>query len=378
MDRIYLDHAATSPLRRTALEKMLPYMTGTWGNAAAVHSFGREARRALEESRGKIASLIGAKDTEVFFTSGGSESDTWAVLGTPAAHCVTTAVEHHAVLNAFLEKERRGSAVTRVLPNADGAVRAEDVLAAVGPDTGLVSVMTANNVTGVIQPVAEIGEGCRERGVPFHTDAVQALGHIPVDVERIGCSLLSASAHKFGGPKGIGILYIRSGIRIANLIFGGLQQRGLRPGTEDAASAVGMAAALEEAVGEMASVEGRIAALRDRLVGLIRERIPGARLNGRETGRLAGNADVLFPGVDGNTLLLRLDMEGIAASAGSACTAGVVEVSHVLPAMGLTEEEAARSIRFTLGRETAPEEIDRTVAVLERIVGEIRARSGKG
>ena len=373
MDRIYLDHAATSPLREKALEKMMPYLKGGWGNAASAHSFGREARRAVEESRERIAALIGAKPGEVFFTSGGCESDTWAILCVPSRHCVTTAIEHHAVMNAVEALEKRGTRVDRILPGRDGAVKAEDVLAAVGPETGLVSVMTANNETGVIQPVREIGEKLRERSVPFHTDAVQALGQIPVNVGSLKCDLLSASAHKFGGPKGIGILYIRSGIRIGKLIHGGLQQRGLRPGTEDPAGCVGMAAALQEAVDEMEETEKRIGEMRDTLVRLVLERVPGAVLNGRAGGRLACNANIRFPGCDGSALLMRLDMEGIAASAGSACTAGVVETSHVLTAMGLTEKEASESIRFTLGRENTTEEIRRTADTLLRIVKDMGA-----
>ena len=348
----------------------MPFLTGSWGNPASTHSFGREARRAVEEARERIACLIGAKPGEVFFTSGGSESDTWAVLGTEAAHCVTTAVEHHAVLNAFGEKERRGAGVDRIAPGRDGAVSAEAVREKIGPDTGLVSVMTANNETGVLQPAEEIGAFCRERNVPFHTDAVQALGQVPVNVDRLGCDLLSASAHKFGGPKGVGILYVRSGMKLSPLVFGGMQQRGMRPGTENAAGCAGMAAALEEAVGEMAAEGERIKALRDLMIRLIRERVPGAALNGRETGRLPGNVNFRFPGVDGGALLARLDLEGVAASAGAACTAGVVETSHVLLAMGLSREEASQSIRFTLGRENTAEEIERTVTILEKAVRE--------
>ncbi|MBR4500771.1 MAG: cysteine desulfurase [Clostridia bacterium] len=373
MEKIYLDHAATSPLREKALEKMISTLKDVWGNAASVHSFGREARRAVEESRERIAALIGAKPGEVYFTSGGSESDTWAILCMPSGHCVTTAIEHHAAMNAFEALEKRGTRVDRVLPGRDGAVKAEDVLDRVGPDTGLVSVMTANNETGVIQPVKEIGEKLRERGVPFHTDAVQALGQIPVDVDSLGCSLLSASAHKFGGPKGIGILYIRSGTGIGNLIHGGLQQRGLRPGTEDPAGCVGMAAALEEAVDEMEDAGNRIREMRDTLIRLVRERVPDAVLNGRTEGRLFCNANIRFPGIDGSALLMRLDMEGVAASAGSACTAGVVETSHVLTAMGLTEKEASESIRFTLGRENTPQEIQRTAEIISGIVNDMRA-----
>ncbi len=370
MHRIYLDHAASSPLRERALEEMLPYLKGCCGNAASVHSFGREARRGVEESRERIALMIGAGPGEVFFTSGGSESDTWAVCSMAAKHCVTTAIEHHAVLNAFAAIEKRGTAVDRVLPGKDGAVRAQDILDAVRDDTGLVSVMYANNETGVIQPVKEIGEKLWERGIPFHTDAVQALGQIPVNVDELHCSLMSASAHKFGGPKGVGFLYIRTGTPIASLIYGGLQQRGLRPGTENPAGCVGMAAALTQAAEEMESTEKRKREMRDAFIRLVKERVPGAVLNGREEGRLSCNANFRFPGADGSALLMRLDMEGIAASAGSACTAGVVETSHVLTAMGLSEREATESIRFTLGGENTMDEIKRTAEVLARIVPE--------
>ncbi len=371
--RIYADNAATTKMSPAAIAAMVRSMEEEYGNPSSLYALGQRAKEDLERSRGEIAALIGAKPGEVYFTSGGSESDTWAILCVPSVHCVTTAIEHHAAMNAFAALEKRGIRVDWVPPGRDGAVKAADVLDRVGPETGLVSVMTANNETGVIQPVKEIGEKLRERGVPFHTDAVQALGQIPVDVDSLGCSLLSASAHKFGGPKGIGILYVRKGTGIGNLIHGGLQQRGLRPGTENPAGCVGMAAALEEAVDEMEDAGNRIRGMRDTLIRLVRERVPDAILNGRAGDRLFCNANIRFPGTDGSALLMRLDMEGIAASAGSACTAGVVETSHVLTAMGLNEKEASESLRFTLGRENTPEEILRTADIISRIVNEMRA-----
>ncbi len=375
---IYLDYAATAPLRKEALEAMMPYLTERYGNASGTHAPGREARRALEQARASIAECIGAREEEIYFTSGGSESDTWALFGTCEMRggrktCLAvSAIEHHAVLNACGALEKHGCTVVRLQPDGEGRITPEKVEEALREEPYLVSVMTANNEIGTLEPVEEIGALLRGRNVLFHTDAVQAMGAVRVRVDRIGCHLLSASAHKFGGPKGIGFLYIREGTSIAPLIRGGMQERGKRPGTENTAAAVGMAAALKCAMEERTETEGRLCALRDEMVdGILRE-IPGSRLNGPREGRLPGNVNVRFEGVDGTLLLMRLDMKGIYASAGAACTAGLSEPSHVLRAIGLKDEEIKSSVRFSLGRETTLQEVRETVGELKQIVKELR------
>ncbi len=376
---IYLDHAATSPLRREALQAMMPYLTGAYGNASGIHAPGREARKAVEEARETVAACVGASPGEIFFTSGGSESDTWAVLGTfdrrqrGKDRLVASAVEHHAVLRAGEAVGAHGGRVTLLRPDAEGRIDPETVSDALGEDTFLVSVMTANNEIGTLEPVEGIGALLRERGVLFHTDAVQALGMVPVRADRIGCDLLSASAHKFGGPKGIGFLYIRRGTPISPLILGGTQEMGRRAGTENTAAVVGMAAALECAGAEMEKTRTAMTAIRDRMIRRILTEIPGAHLNGPREGRLAGNVNVRFDGVDASLLLMRLDMAGIYASAGAACTAGLTEPSHVLKALGLGEEEIKSAVRFSLGRETTLPEADTAVDLLKQILKKLRS-----
>ena len=375
---IYMDYAATAPLRAEALEAMMPYLTGVFGNASGMHAPGREARKAIEDARAAIAGCIGARPEEVYFTSGGSESDTWALLGTwdrrgkGKNRLIASAVEHHAVLNACGAVEARGGHVSLLRPDPEGRILPENVLDALREDTFLVSVMTANNEIGTVEPVERIGEALKGKGVLFHTDAVQALGLLPVRVDRIGCDLLSASAHKFYGPKGIGFLYVREGTPIGPLIRGGMQERGRRPGTENTAAIVGMAAALECAVREMEETRIRLEELRDRLTGMILSGIPGTHLNGPAGDRLPGNVNVRFDGVDGALLLMRLDMAGIYASAGAACTAGLTEPSHVLRAIGLGDGEVQSAVRFSLGRGTTAEEIAETAETLKRIVKELR------
>ena len=378
MNRIYLDHAATTAVSPEVLREMLPYMTECFGNAASIHGTGREAHRALDRARKQVAAVLGAQPQEIYFTSGGSESDNWAVKGVAWAargrgkHVITSAVEHHAVLNACAWLEGMGFEVTRLPVDALGRVDPDSVARALRPDTVLISVMTANNEIGTLQPIREIGELARSRGVPFHTDAVQAAGHIPVNVEELQVDLLSLSAHKFHGPKGVGILYVRRGTKLDSLIHGGAQERGLRAGTPNVPGAVGLAKALELAAASLPESADRVRALRDQLIREIRARIPDAVLNGDPERRLPGNVHFSFPGVDGEALLLRLDLAGIACSGGSACTSGAQEPSHVLTAIGQAPELAKGGLRMTLVEENTPEEIKEVLRVLPEIVQDLK------
>ena len=378
MNRIYLDHAATTAVSPEVLREMLPCMTECFGNAASIHGTGREAHRALDRARKQVAAVLGAQPQEIYFTSGGSESDNWAVKGVAWAargrgkHVITSAVEHHAVLNACAWLEGMGFEVTRLPVDALGRVDPDSVARAVRPDTVLISVMTANNEIGTLQPIREIGEIARSRGVPFHTDAVQAAGHIPVNVEELQVDLLSLSAHKFHGPKGVGVLYVRRGTKLDSLIHGGAQERGLRAGTPNVPGAVGLAKALELAAASLPESADRVRALRDQLIREIRARIPDAVLNGDPERRLPGNVHFSFPGVDGEALLLRLDLAGIACSGGSACTSGAQEPSHVLAAIGQAPDLAKGGLRMTLGEENTPEEIKEVLRVLPEIVQDLK------
>ena len=375
---IYLDHAATTPVTEAALAAMLPFFRDCPGNASAVYANGREARKAVEAARKQTAAAIGAEPAEILFTAGGSESDNLAIKGTAFAlkdkgrHIITSAIEHPAVLNACTWTEKQGFEVTYVAPDRQGRIEPEKITAAIRPDTVLISVMAANNEVGTVEPAAEIGQIAREHGILFHTDAVQAVGSIPVNVHEMYADLLSLSAHKFGGPKGAGVLYVRRGTRLDPLIHGGEQERGLRAGTENTAGIVGLGKAIEDAVNQLTAHAERMAVLRDRLAQGILMNVPGSHLNGSETGRLPNNASIRFDGVDGEALLLRLDLAGIAASSGSACTAGSQKVSHVLRAMGLTEEQAKSSLRLTVGPENTEEEIDTAVRVVKEIVEDLR------
>ena len=381
MERIYLDNAATTRVRPEAAEAALRAMTEIYGNASSVHAFGREAKKALEKARAQVAALIGAKKEEIYFTAGGSEADNWALKGTAHAlcgkgrHIVTTAVEHHAVLHTCKALEKEGFEVTYLPVDEYGRVTAEQVEKALRPDTILVSVMAANNEVGTLEPIAEIGAVCRAHNVLFHTDAVQAVGHVALDVGAMPIDLLSLSGHKFYAPKGAGALYIRTGVRIQNLIEGGAQERGRRAGTENlpAIAAMGEAAACIAA--EMEEENARLTRLRDKLISGLLSRIPETRLNGHPTQRLPGNVNVSIRYIEGEALLLSLDMAGIAASSGSACTSGSLDPSHVLLAMGLPHEIAHGSLRLTLGRETTEEEIDRVLEELPRIAQRLRAMS---
>ena len=382
MNRIYMDHAATTPLSPAVLEKMLPWWTERYGNPSSVHGTGREARRAVDQARRQVAEAIGAQPREIYFTSGGTESDNWVLTGTALAlrgrgnHIITSSIEHHAVLRPCEWLETQGFRVTYLPVDGDGRVDPEEAERAVTDQTILLSVMTANNEVGTVQPVAALGEMARRRGILFHTDAVQAAGTLPLDVHALGVDFLSLSAHKFYGPKGVGALYVRQGTRLNPLIRGGEQERGLRAGTENVAGIVGLGEALRLALEGREAEEANIRGLRDRLIRTVLERIPGSRLNGHPTERLPGNCNFSFDGVEGEALLLRLDLAGIAASGGSACTAGSQEPSHVLRAMGRTETEAAGSLRLTLGRENTAQEIDETAEALAAIVQDLRRLRG--
>lgn len=378
MNRIYLDHAATTPTAPEVLAAMLPYFSECWGNASAVYATGREARRAVENARKEVAKAIGALPQEICFTSGGSESDNTAIRGTARAlrekgkHIITTAIEHHAVLKTCRQLEQEGFEVTRVRPDGEGRIDPEEIRKAIRKDTILVTVMAANNEIGTLEPIGEIGRICREQGVVFHTDAVQAAGAVAIDVREAGCDLLSLSGHKFYGPKGIGALYIREGTRLDPLIAGGQQERGFRAGTENLPGIVGLGKAITLAAENLDRNAGHMRRMRDRLTDGLLASVPGAALNGPREERLPNNCSIRFDGIDGEALLLRLDLAGIAASAGSACTAGNQETSHVLKAIGLTEEEAGSSLRLTTGIHTTEEEVDETVRTVREIVTDLR------
>ena len=378
---IYLDNAATTRVSDTALSAMLPYFQEQYGNPSSLYAFGQEAKEALERARETVAGLLNCEAREIIFTSGGSEADNQAIRSAAAIgaragkrHIISTAFEHHAVLHTLSKLEKEGFEVTLLDVHSDGLVRVEELAAAIRPDTCLVTVMYANNEIGTIQPIAEIGRVCRERGVLFHTDAVQAAGHLPIDVRAQNIDLLSLSAHKFHGPKGVGALYARRGIALTNLIEGGAQERGRRAGTENTAGIVGMAAALEEACRNMEGNGARMTALRDRLISGLSQ-IPHSVLNGDAEHRLPGNVNFCFEGIEGESLLLLLDDRGICASSGSACTSGSLDPSHVLLAIGRPHEVAHGSLRLTLSEETSEADIDYTIKAVKEVVTYLRSIS---
>ncbi len=376
---IYLDHNATSPVRPEVAEAAQPYLAATFGNPNSIHRFGREAREAVENARQEAATLSGAADAEeIIFTSGGTESDNWALRVVVSAaggtgHIVTSAIEHPAVLDTCKSLEKTGVEVTCVSPDRKGRVSAGDVAGAIRPDTRLVSVMWANNEVGTIQPIEEIAALCRERQVPFHTDAVQAVGKVPIDVEAAGISLLSATGHKFNGWKGAGLLYVRKGVALDPLITGGGQEQNLRSGTENVSGIVALGEACRLAREESPAAARDLAALRDRLENEICERIPDVVVNGDPGHRLPGTTNLGFLGAEGETLLIRLDLKGIAVSTGSACSSGSTEPSHVLLAMGLPDGAVKGSLRFSLGWGNTEEDIKRMMEVLPEAVERVRA-----
>ena len=380
---IYLDHAATTPVDEAVLAAMLPYFTGTFGNPSSVHAAGRAALIALDRARETVAAVLGADRKEIIFTAGGSESDNLAIKGVAQAqrdagkgnHIITSAIEHHAVLHAFDALAAQGFEVTVLPVGPNGLVRADDLQATLRSDTVLVSIMYANNEIGTIQPIAALGAICRAAGVPFHSDAVQAAGVLPLDVRALHVDLLTLAAHKFYGPKGVGVLYARRGIPLAPQINGGGQERRRRAGTENIAGIVGLATALHAAEQRRENYNAHCAALRDRLVGQVLEHVPLTHLNGDPAQRLPNNANIAFEYLEGESLLLLLDQQGIAASSGSACTSGALEASHVLVALGMPHERAIGSLRFTVGKDTTVADIDSVVAALPALVERLRAAS---
>ena len=378
---IYLDNAATTRVSDAALDAMLPYFRQQYGNPSSLYAFGQEAKEALERARETVAGVLNCEPREIIFTSGGSEADNQAIrsaadIGARAGkrHIISTAFEHHAVLHTLSKLEKEGFEVTLLDVHSDGLVRVEELAAAIRPDTCLVTVMYANNEIGTIQPIAEIGRVCRERGVLFHTDAVQAAGHLPIDVRAQNIDLLSLSAHKFHGPKGVGALYARRGTALTNLIEGGAQERGKRAGTENTAGIAGLAAALDEAARNMERSSAKMTALRERLIaGLLR--IPHSALNGDAERRLPGNVSFCFEGIEGESLLLLLDDKGICASSGSACTSGSLDPSHVLLAIGRPHEVAHGSLRLTLSEDTSEADIDYTIKAVTEVVAYLRSIS---
>ena len=381
MRRVYLDHNATTPVDREVLEAMLPYFADAFGNASSIHSFGQRTRAAVERARQSVAELIGARPAEIVFTSGGTESDNHAIFGVVAAaaaekkHVITTTVEHHAVLNACQALERRGVAVTYVPVGREGSVDHEDVRRALRPETLLITVMHANNELGTVQPLEEIGRIAAEADVYFHTDAGQSAGKIPLDVNRLGVDLLSVSAHKLYGPKGVGALYIRKGTRLEPLFYGGHHQRDHRAGTENVSGIVGLGKAAELARAKFPETTPRLTALRDRLEQGFLARVPHARVNGSGAPRTPNTSNIIFPFVEGEALVIALDLKGIACSTGAACSSGAVEPSHVLTAIGLPAEDARASLRFSLGRETSDEDVDFALAVVPGVVEHLRELS---
>lgn len=378
---IYFDHAATTAVRPEAIAKMLPFMGQVYGNASGIYRLARESRKAVESARKIVADCIGAREDEVYFTAGGSESDNWAIKGVAYAnkqkgnHIITTKIEHHAVLHTCKALEKDGFEITYLDVDEYGKISLQELENAITDKTILITIMFANNEIGTIEPVKEIGEIARKHNVYFHCDAVQAVGHIPVNVEEMNIDLLSMSGHKFGGPKGIGALYIKKGVKIRNLIDGGAQERKKRAGTENVPAIASMAEALRCATDEMDSVNKQLTRMRDRIIKEITANIPYVRLNGHPTDRLPGNVNLSFEFIEGESLLLSLDLKGIAASSGSACTSGSLDPSHVLLAIGLSHEIAHGSLRITLGYENTDDDIDYLFTVLPEIVNRLRMMS---
>ncbi len=380
-DFIYMDNAATTKVAPEVLDAMLPYLREEYGNPSSAYKFSGRIAEKVAEARNTIGKVIGAKEKEIFFTSGGSESDNWAIKGIADArrdkgnHIITTKIEHHAVLHTCEFLEKRGFEVTYLPVDEKGLVNIDELKAAIRPSTILVSVMFANNEIGTIEPVKEIGRIAHEHGVLFHTDAVQAFGHVPIDVNEMNIDLMSASAHKIHGPKGIGFLYIRSGVRLSNLIHGGAQESGRRAGTTNAAGIIGFAKAAELAARDMEDTISREKTLRDRLMHKVLSEVPYARVNGDLENRLSNNVSFCFRFVEGESLLIMLDNKGICASSGSACTSGSLDPSHVLLAIGLPHEIAHGSLRLTLSAENTEEEIDYVAETIKQVVQRLRMMS---
>jgi cysteine desulfurase len=381
MRRVYLDYAATTPVRPEVSETVIQYFNDVWGNPSSIHACGQEARNAVEEGRQKVANLIGARDDEVFFTSGGTESDNMALQGVALAreshgnHIITCNIEHHAILETCRFLEKRGILVTYLPVDSFGMVNPDDVKRAITKKTILISIMHANNEIGTLQPIAEIGRTAKSAGVYFHTDAVQTVGHIPVDVNKMGIDLLSLSGHKLYGPKGVGAIFIRKGTEISPLIHGGEQEKQMRAGTENVPGIAGLAKAAELAGKELDCEVLRLTGLREKLISGILLKLETARLNGHPTQRLPNNVNVSFGAVEGESICLNLDLAGICVSTGSACSSASMEASHVLLAMGLSPEQARSSIRFSMGKWTTEDDIKRVLDTLPGVVSRLRAIS---
>lgn len=380
-NKIYMDNAATTPIKREVLDAMMPYLTEEYGNASSIYATGRDAKRALDEARQTVADALGAKANEIYFTSCGSEADNWAIQGVAYAnknrgrHIISSQIEHHAVLHTLQYLEKQGFEVTYLPVDEYGLVRIDDLRDAIRPDTILITIMYANNEIGTIEPISELAQIAREHKIPFHTDAVQAVGHVPINVKELGVDLLSLSAHKLYGPKGVGALYIKNGVKLDNFLHGGAQERGRRAGTENVAGIVGLAKAIELATADIDGNMARLTALRDKLISGIQAQIPYCRLNGHPTKRLCNNVNFSFEFIEGESLLLMLDMKGVAASSGSACTSGSLDPSHVLLAIGLKHEIAHGSLRLSIGDFTTEEDIDYVLEVLGPIVQRLRDMS---
>jgi cysteine desulfurase len=386
MQRIYLDNNASTPVDPQVLEAMLPYLGVECGNPSSAHHFGQQARQAIEGAREALAALVGARSSEIVFTSGGTEADNAAILGVvgyalrsrktsggSAPHLITSTIEHEAVLNACRALETRGVSVTYVPAGRDGIVSPGAIRSALRPETALISIMRANNEIGTLQPIEQIGAIAAEAGIPIHTDAVQAAGKVSIDANRLGVHLLSLSAHKFHGPKGAGALFMRKGVQIDPLLYGGQNERGRRAGTENVAAIVGLGKAAELVRADLAEVSARLCDLRDRLEQGLLARIPGACVNGDPTRRVPNTSNLLLPGVDSESLVIALDLAGVACSAGAACSSGAVDPSHVLTAIGLTPAETRASIRLSVGRTNTRDEIDRALEIIPSAVARQRS-----
>ena len=378
---IYLDNAATTKSAPEVVEAMLPYFTEFYGNASTVYEFGGKSKEAVSKARETIAKTIGAKENEIYFTAGGSESDNWAIKATVEAyknkgkHIITSKIEHHAVLHTCQWLEQKGFEVTYLDVDENGVIKLEELKKAIRPDTILITIMFANNEIGTIEPIAEIGKIAREHGILFHTDAVQAFGQVPIDVDELNIDMLSTSAHKLNGPKGIGFLYIRKGVKIRSFVHGGAQERKRRAGTENVPGIVGFGKAVELATANMQERTKKEAELRDYLIERVLKEVPFTRVNGHRSNRLPNNVNFCFQFIEGESLLIMLDMKGICGSSGSACTSGSLDPSHVLLAIGLPHEIAHGSLRLTLGADTTKEDIDDTIDAIKEIVAQLREMS---
>ena len=378
---VYADNAATTSVSKTALDAMMPYLTTQYGNPSSLYSFAQKAKEALEEARKTVADIIGAEPKEIYFTSGGSEADNQAIVSMAKfgaikgkKHLISTKFEHHAVLHTLKQLEKQGFEVTLLDVHEDGVVRLEDVEAAIREDTALVTIMFANNEIGTVQPIKEIGELCRSKGIPFHTDAVQAAGHMPLNVKEMNIDLLSMSGHKFHAPKGVGVLYAKRGMPLFNIIEGGAQERGKRAGTENIPGIVALAAALKESVDNMEANTAKIIPMRDKLFAEL-SKIPHSKINGSLEHHVPGTVNMCFEGIEGESLLLMLDAKGICASSGSACTSGSLDPSHVLLSIGLPHEVAHGSLRLSVGEYNTMEEIDHIIKVVPEVVAYLRSIS---